>query len=192
MDDIWSEISKASIVVAELTGKNPNVYYELGLAHAIRKPAILISSNIEDVPFDLRPLRVFIYDKNVPDWGAKLKLNISKAIVETLSSPIESIPHTFRNYEPAKTSEEVSLVERLSFVENKLNDLVIDSSFISNTDKIFSRFGFDIGDIVKHVKFGRGQIVNFEGTGDHVRAQIHFDEAGSKWLVLAFSRLVKL
>ncbi|TOG72748.1 hypothetical protein CGI95_24895, partial [Vibrio parahaemolyticus] len=58
MDDIWNSIKDATLVVAELTGKNPNVYYELGLAHALKKPAILIASNIDDVPFDLRPLRV--------------------------------------------------------------------------------------------------------------------------------------
>ncbi|HFQ4917279.1 TPA: hypothetical protein ACGUTA_004752, partial [Vibrio vulnificus] len=47
MDDIWNSIKDATLVVAELTGKNPNVYYELGLAHALRKPAILIASNID-------------------------------------------------------------------------------------------------------------------------------------------------
>ena len=44
--------------------KNANVFYELGLAHAARKPVVFISGNVQDVPFDLRHLRVIIYDIN--------------------------------------------------------------------------------------------------------------------------------
>ena len=39
------------------------------LGHAIGKPIVLISETMEDVPFDLRPLRVILYDKNDPEWG---------------------------------------------------------------------------------------------------------------------------
>lgn len=52
IDQIWRGIQHASVLVAELTTKNPNVFYELDLAHASRKPVILVSSNEEDVPFD--------------------------------------------------------------------------------------------------------------------------------------------
>src|SRR2546423_9956655 len=53
IDQIWRGINAAKVLVAELTTKNPNVFYELGLAHALRKPVILISSNRDDVPFNL-------------------------------------------------------------------------------------------------------------------------------------------
>ena len=57
MDDIWTFINIARLVVADVTGKNPNVFYELGIAHTIGKDAIILTQNKEDVPFDLRHLR---------------------------------------------------------------------------------------------------------------------------------------
>jgi hypothetical protein len=72
MDQIWSGIMAAKVLVAELTSRNPNVFYELGLAHALQKPVVLISSNGDDVPFDLKHIRVIYYDLNDPFWGEKL------------------------------------------------------------------------------------------------------------------------
>src|SRR5947207_6941739 len=62
IDQVWSGITAAKVLVAELTGRNPNVFYELGLAHALNKPVVLISSNQDDVPFDLQHIRVIYYD----------------------------------------------------------------------------------------------------------------------------------
>lgn len=62
MTDIWSAISAARIVIADCTNRNPNVFYELGIAHAIGRNTILISQSIDDVPFDLRHLRTIIYE----------------------------------------------------------------------------------------------------------------------------------
>ena len=40
IDQIWSGINSAKVLIAELTSRNPNVYYELGLAHALKKPVV--------------------------------------------------------------------------------------------------------------------------------------------------------
>lgn len=72
MDQVWRGINAAKVLVTELTTRNPNVFYELGLAHALRKPVVLISSNEDDVPFDLQHIRVIYYDVNDPFWGKKL------------------------------------------------------------------------------------------------------------------------
>ena len=61
MDDIRASIEAAAIVVADLTGRNANVFYEIGIAHAINKPVLLMAQSIEDVPFDLRHRRVLLY-----------------------------------------------------------------------------------------------------------------------------------
>ena len=42
MDQIWAGINAAKVLVAELTTRNPNVFYELGLAHALQKPVVLV------------------------------------------------------------------------------------------------------------------------------------------------------
>ena len=95
LHDIWDFISRSTLVVADITGRNPNVMYELGLAHAIAKPAIIISNNIEDVPFDLRSLRILLYDVNQPDWGNVLSTAIQNSIREIIISPIEAVLPTF-------------------------------------------------------------------------------------------------
>ena len=46
------------MLVAELTSRNPNVFYELGIAHALKKPVVLVSATEDDVPFDVRHIRV--------------------------------------------------------------------------------------------------------------------------------------
>lgn len=78
--DIWKALRSSRIVIAELSGKNINVFYELGLAHAIGKPTIIITRNEKDVPFDLKALRYLYYDINNPAWGDNLKSNLKEMI----------------------------------------------------------------------------------------------------------------
>lgn len=91
IDQVWSGINAASVLVAELTTRNPNVFYELGLAHALRKPVVLISSNEEDVPFDVRHIRVIYYDVNDPFWGEKLTAKVAENILSAIRNPEEAI-----------------------------------------------------------------------------------------------------
>lgn len=91
IDQVWSGITSAKVLVAELTGRNPNVFYELGLAHALNKPVVLVSSNQADVPFDLQHIRVIYYDMRDPFWGEKLIAKVSENIVSALKNPGEAL-----------------------------------------------------------------------------------------------------
>jgi len=91
MDQIWRGIRASAVLVAEMTTKNPNVFYELGLAHALEKPVVLVSSNQEDVPFDLRHIRVILYDQTDPFWGQKLIDKLADNVRSALSNPEEAI-----------------------------------------------------------------------------------------------------
>ena len=71
VEQIWEQIEKSKLLLADLSGKNPNVFYELGLAHAAKKPVIFTSSAVDDVPFDLRHLRVIIYMKFASQNGRR-------------------------------------------------------------------------------------------------------------------------
>jgi hypothetical protein len=62
--DIWSGITGSGIIIADLTGSNPNVAYELGLADAIGREVILLSQSSE-VPFDFAGQRLIIYENNL-------------------------------------------------------------------------------------------------------------------------------
>jgi hypothetical protein len=142
VQDIWKFTNKAKIILADLSNKNPNVFYELGLAHALTKPAILISENIEDIPFDLRNMRILTYDKNIPDWGSILKKSIEKAIKESMISPLESVPAPFikiEKSEPKQLSKQdktiVSMKQDIELLKRRLysrsNNENISSSMLS-------------------------------------------------------------
>ena len=79
MLDVQNSILEADLILCEMSERNPNVFYELGLAHAIGRPSVLVSRNEEDIPFDLRAVRVILYDYRQAGWEAKLKEAITKA-----------------------------------------------------------------------------------------------------------------
>lgn len=91
IDQIWSGINSTKVLIAELTSRNPNVFYELGLAHALQKPVVLISSNEADVPFDLHHIRVIYYDVTDPFWGQKLIEKVAENVLSAIKNPEEAI-----------------------------------------------------------------------------------------------------
>jgi hypothetical protein len=91
IEQIWAGLKRAKVLVAELTGRNPNVLYELGLAHALNKPVVLISSNEGDVPFDVRHVRVIYYDVSDPFWGEKLIAKVAENVASALANPNDAI-----------------------------------------------------------------------------------------------------
>src|SRR6266849_4602149 len=54
LDRIFNQISKADVIIADMTGRNPNVFYEVGYAHALGKPVLLLTQATDDIPFDLK------------------------------------------------------------------------------------------------------------------------------------------
>ncbi|MDD2307833.1 MAG: hypothetical protein PHP53_24230 [Prolixibacteraceae bacterium] len=71
---IIEQILKARLVIANISGRNPNVFYELGIAHSLGKDVLLIAETINDVPFDLKHIRILTYkdlkdlESNLKDW----------------------------------------------------------------------------------------------------------------------------
>jgi hypothetical protein len=59
--------------------------------HALKKPVVLISSNEEDVPFDLKHIRVIYYDVADPFWGMKLLDKVAENILSAIKNPEEAI-----------------------------------------------------------------------------------------------------
>lgn len=64
MDDIVSLIWRAQTVISDFTGKNPNVFYETGIAHTLGRDVVPITQTLSDVPFDLRSIRNIVYLNN--------------------------------------------------------------------------------------------------------------------------------
>jgi len=83
MEDIWEYISKARFLIADVTGRNPNVFYEVGIAHTIGKNVILITQNKEDIPFDVKHIRFFTYSHD--EKGLKKLESDLNNVIATIS-----------------------------------------------------------------------------------------------------------
>ncbi len=93
--DIWAFVKSSQVILADLTDKNPNVFYELGLSHALGKPVVMVTQSMDDVPFDLRALRVIQFAVEDPEWAKSLRERIKRALKEVLAAPEQAVPPTF-------------------------------------------------------------------------------------------------
>lgn len=88
IEDIWEGINRARFIIAELTGKNPNVFYEVGICHTIGKDVIFLAQSVEDVPFDLRHLRILLYDYT-PRGCQQLAQALYKTVLAVMGRAVE-------------------------------------------------------------------------------------------------------
>ena len=84
MEDIWRYTNEAQMLIAELTGRNPNVFYETAIAHTVGKEVILITQSMDDVPFDLKHLRCIVYEYT-PRGTKALEDNLKNTIRNILA-----------------------------------------------------------------------------------------------------------
>jgi len=88
MSDIWNAINSCRIVIADCTGRNPNVFYEIGIAHTLGKPVILISQNKDDIPFDVQSIRYILYEftpRGMSEFERKLIFTIESELRDEFS-----------------------------------------------------------------------------------------------------------
>ena len=85
MEKIREQIVRADIIIGDITSKNPNVFYELGLAHAFGKPIIFLTQDPpEQAPVDIRQFEFIVYDLGKHDeFLSKLDNAIQNMFVET-------------------------------------------------------------------------------------------------------------
>lgn len=84
---IYNQISKADIIVADMTGRNPNVFYEVGYAHAMGKQVVLLTKMAEDIPFDLKHYPHIVYGSSI----SHLKDELAKRIEWLVKHPTERL-----------------------------------------------------------------------------------------------------
>jgi hypothetical protein len=83
MKGVWSSILSNEVIIADLTGRNANVFYELGLAHTVGKPTILIAQNEHDIPFDIHTFRCFKYEYT-PRGMNELEGKLARALLAAI------------------------------------------------------------------------------------------------------------
>jgi hypothetical protein len=65
LERIYNQISKSDLVVADMSERNPNVFYEVGYAHAVGKTTVLLTRNVGDIPFDLKHFPHIVYEDSL-------------------------------------------------------------------------------------------------------------------------------
>jgi hypothetical protein len=82
LDRIYRQIQIADIVIADMTGQNPNVFYEVGYAHAKGKLCILLTADAADIPFDLKHQRHIVYGRSIVTLRRELEKELKWAVGE--------------------------------------------------------------------------------------------------------------
>ncbi|MBI5651153.1 MAG: nucleoside 2-deoxyribosyltransferase [Chloroflexi bacterium] len=83
LDRIFNQINKADVIVADMTGRNPNVFYEVGYAHALGKLVLLLTQNADDIPFDLKHRQHTVYAGKIETLRKELATTLQWAIEES-------------------------------------------------------------------------------------------------------------
>lgn len=80
LDRVFNQINKADVIVADMTGRNPNVFYEVGYAHALGRTVLLLTKKVEDIPFDLQHRPHIVYGDSITKLKDELAARIEWAI----------------------------------------------------------------------------------------------------------------
>lgn len=121
LERILTGIRSAELIIADLTGKNANVFYELGLAHVQTKNVLLLAQSIDDIPFDLRGFSCQVYSTNSTG-----ELNALARIVRHAAKDVraKAVP-TMLESKLDRTQHIVNCIERQLDSPRSLKDVVI-------------------------------------------------------------------
>jgi hypothetical protein len=159
--DIIRKILEAHIVLCDLSAKNPNVLYELGLRQAFNKKSVLIKDNKTNRIFDIQGLRTIDYDDKLRIDEVETSIaNISKTLIETYESDSEEINSLIQllAIRPAvipnniEISKESSLIlESLTDIANRLtklekNDFTKSKNSVNSKRYDINKFKISIGE----------------------------------------------
>ena len=120
---IIEAISSAAAILVDLTDAKPNVFYELGIAHAITNSVIMVSQSIDDVPSDIRHYGVVKYDMSSRTAGTRFTKDISQALQKVFAgkppaSPVyEYLGRTHRRLQAELKSRDSILSHPIAILE---------------------------------------------------------------------------
>jgi len=98
LDRIYAQMERAEIVIAEMTGRNPNVLYETGYAHGLGKRVIFLTKSADDIPFDLRHYPHVVHAGSV----AAIKRELEKRVCFFVERPSDATSTSGRQPDVAK------------------------------------------------------------------------------------------
>jgi len=140
MQDIADSIRESAVVIADLSDKNANVFYELGIAHAFHKRVILLTQNDDDIPSDLKAYRYYKYNVNNTDG-----INNFENILKNLKNSIDE--SLISNFSFSKKIFDISKI--------KGNEIQINSDFLKQEDGSFLIWAYLDESLITPLKSGK-------------------------------------
>lgn len=159
---IMAGISDSDVIIADLTTSNPNVFYELGIAHAVGKPVVLLTQSIEDVPFDLQSYNLIQYSTHISGFN-KAKEDISSRVAGIVDrtlpfgDPVSDFYPEGENSTPTargiesdgdseignwRGSDGPGLIDRVVETQSKYEEL---TTIMNNLSEFMQQMGEDVG-----------------------------------------------
>lgn len=162
----------AEIVVADLTGLNPNVFYEIGIRHMAQRPIIHMHEIGQTIPFDVSLYRSIPYSRLRPRDLQQARSSLSQSAGDVLradyqvENPVTNARGRLK-LEQHATPEQKLIIGQLQSIEQRLIALESPSvrnavPYVSKVDPDYISF-YAIGDYVTHAKFGTGKVILVEG-----------------------------
>jgi len=125
MSNVLNEILKSHFIIADLTGQNANVFYELGVAHSFKDAhnIVLIAQNVGDIPFDIRHLSTIIYNKE----------NI-KHLTSSILKTVNENKHYYDFYEVLQKRSIINYIhdDKDEFIDSLENELGTHLDILTN------------------------------------------------------------
>jgi hypothetical protein len=109
LDKIVDYIRQSDVIIADCSARNPNVFYELGMAHALAKPVVLITSDeVEQAPTDIRAFEFVSYSKLDPQ---QFLARLEGALQGVLGNPFaQAYPEASALFEEFRAAKEPALI----------------------------------------------------------------------------------
>lgn len=182
--DIINGIMDADLVIADLTSKNPNVFYELGIAHCSGNKTIMTAQSTKDIPFDIGNYRVIVYGQSIAG-GKKLYARIDVAIKELIKSleqtnnPVQEVLSQ-RNVATLSRKKLLLEVVRVDWLKKAFREIIAKENIVYIDD--LKRL--DIEDLRE--RYGIGPAIMKEITGVMLELNVVHDVARLNEMALKY------
>ena len=197
--DILKRLIESEMAICDLSSRNPNVLYELGIRQAFDKPVTFIKDELTDRIFDIQGFRDFEYNSSLRiDEVEKERERLAEIIINTYNNENEDVNSIIDllSITKANIKNEINISPELSVVLKSLDE--INTKITKIQDKVNSVESNNLefktpldeisllkpGDYIIHKNFGKGKIISISGESRNAQASIYFEKHGTKSILL--------
>lgn len=214
--DVLKRIISSDMAICDISSRNPNVFYELGIRQAFNRPVTLIRDSLTERVFDIQGFRDIEYDENLRIDNVEVIINsVAETLMNTHASQGNEINslisllgiHSAKITNSVEISKDTELIlNSLTTLRSRLTEI---EKLIPGQRQLYQHFSFDgnggiwkelssteknklvAGNIVEHLKFGKGKVIEKGGTISNPIITVLFEYGGEKKIMLNYVNSLK-